>query len=101
MTKMTATEMNAFVKATAAEFLNKDTATQIDDYTWAIPVETEDGVRYAKVTIPAAIAKAPQVTPALDIETAVQASEDKKREREIKADEAAAKKAAKAAKATK
>lgn len=101
MTKMTATELNAFVKATAAEFLNKETATQIDDYTWAIPVETEDGVRYAKVTITAALAKATKVNPAFDLDAAVAAYEDKKREREIKADEAAAKKAAKAAKATK
>lgn len=101
MTKMTATELNAFVKATAAEFLNKETATQIDDYTWAIPVETEDGVRYAKVTITAALAKATKVNPAFDLDTAAQAYKDKVREREIKADEAAAKKAAKAAKATK
>ena len=101
MTKMTATELNAFVKATAAEFLNKETATQIDDYTWAIPVEIDGEVRYAKVAITAALAKATKVNPAFDLETAVQAYEDKKREREIKADEAAAKKAAKAAKATK
>lgn len=98
MTKMTANELNAYVKATAADFLNKDTATQIDDFTWAIPIETEDGVRYAKVTITAALAKATKVNPAFDLETAVQAYEDKKREREIKAEEAAAKKAAKAAK---
>lgn len=101
MTKMTATEMNAFVKATAAEFLNKETATQIDDYTWAIPVEIDGEVRYAKVAITAALAKATKVNPAFDLDAAVQAFEDKKREREIKADEAAAKKAAKAAKATK
>lgn len=99
MTKMTASEMNTFVKNTAVEqALNLDTATQIDDFTWAVPVETEDGVRYAKITVTAALAKATKVNPAFDLDTAVQAFEDKLREREIKAQEAAAKKAAKAAK---
>ena len=98
MTKMTATQINAFVKASAAEFINKETATQIDDYTWAIPIDTEDGVRYAKVSITAALAKATKTNAAFDLETAVQAYEDKIREREIKAQEAAAKKAAKASK---
>lgn len=97
---MTATEMNTFVKNNAVEkALNLETATQIDDFTWAVPVETEDGVRYAKIAVTAALAKATKVNPAFDLETAVQAFEDKKREREIKAQEAAAKKAAKAAKA--
>ena len=100
MAKMTASEMNNCVKATAVEkALNLDTATQIDDFTWAVPVETEDGTRYAKITVTAALAKATKVNPAFDLETAVQAFEDKKREREIKAAEAAAKKAAKASKA--
>lgn len=95
---MTANEINNLVKATAAEFLNKDKATQIDDFTWAIPIEIEGEVRYAKVAITAALAKATKVNPAFDLETAVQAFEDKKREREIKAQEAAAKKAAKTTK---
>lgn len=96
---MNATEMNAYVKTNAAErVLNLDNATQIDDFTWAVPVETEDGTRYAKISIAAALAKATKTNPAFDLETAVQAFEDKKREREIKAAEAAAKKAAKASK---
>lgn len=96
---MNATEMNAYVKTNAAErALNLDNATQIDDFTWAVPVETEDGTRYAKISITAALAKATKTNPAFDLETAVQAFEDKKREREIKAAEAAAKKAAKASK---
>lgn len=96
---MNATEMNAYVKTSAAErVLNLDNATQIDDFTWAVPVETEDGTRYAKISITAALAKATKTNPAFDLETAVQAFEDKKREREIKAAEAAAKKAAKASK---
>lgn len=96
---MNATEMNAYVKTNAAErVLNLDNATQIDDFTWAVPVETEDGTRYAKISITAALAKATKTNPAFDLETAVQAFEDKKREREIKAAEAAAKKAAKASK---
>jgi hypothetical protein len=99
MAKMNATEMNAYVKTNAAErVLNLDNATQIDDFTWAVPVETEDGTRYAKISITAALAKATKTNPAFDLETAVQAFEDKKREREIKAAEAAAKKAAKASK---
>ena len=96
---MNATEMNTYVKTNAAErVLNLDNATQIDDFTWAVPVETEDGTRYAKISITAALAKATKTNPAFDLETAVQAFEDKKREREIKAAEAAAKKAAKASK---
>lgn len=98
---MTATEMNNCVKATAVErVLNLDTATQIDDFTWAVPIETEDGVRYAKIAVTAALAKATKVNPAFDLESAVQAFEDKKREREAKAKEKAEKAAAKAAKAT-
>ena len=96
---MTSAELNTFVKNAASETLNFENATQIDDFTWAIPVEveTEAGVetRYAKVSITAALAKATKANPAFDLETAVQAFENKKREREIKASEAAAKKAAK------
>lgn len=101
---MKATEINAFVKNNAAETIGiANIGTQIDDFTWAIPVvvETETGTetRYAKVAITAALAKATKVNPAFDLDAAVQAFEDKVREREIKADEAAAKKAAKAKKA--
>lgn len=97
---MTAAQINEFVKATAAETIGiAANGTQIDRFTWAIPVEVEGETRYAKVTITAALAKATKANAAFDLDTAVQAFEDAEREREIKADEAAAKKAAKAAKA--
>ena len=101
MAKMTATEFNTLVKVEAVKAaLNLDTATKIDDFTWAVPVEveTENGkeTRYAKIAVTAALAKATKVNPAFDLDTAVAAYEDKLAERKLKAEEAAIKKAAKA-----
>ena len=97
---MKANEINAYVKTNAAErVLNLDTATQIDDFTWAVPVEVEGEIRYAKITVTAALAKATKTNPAFNLEAAVQAFEDKKREREIKAEEARIRKAKKVEKA--
>ena len=99
MSTMTAAQINEFVKQTAAQTIKiADIGTQIDRFTWAIPVEVEGETRYAKVSITAALAKATKTNPAFDLDTAVQAFADAEREREIKADEAKAKKAAKAAK---
>lgn len=97
MTKMTTSEMNAYVKTNAVErVLNLETATQIDDFTWAIPVEveTENGTetRYAKVSVTAALAKATKTNPAFDINVAVREYDIKKDERAAKAAEKAAKK---------
>ena len=95
MAKMTATEMNTFVKAEAVKSLNLENAIQIDDFTWAIPVtvngEFGEETRYAKVAITAALAKATKTNPAFDIDVAVAAYKDKKADRAAKAAEKAAK----------
>lgn len=95
MAKMTATEINTYVKVTARDALNISGATQIDDFTWAIPVEVDGEygkeTRYAKVSITAALAKATKTNPAFDLDTAVEAYEQKKADRAAKAAEKAAK----------
>ena len=89
---MNATQTNDFVKSTAAKTINiAEFGTQIDRFTWAIPVEVEGETRYAKVSIVAAQAKATKTNPAFDLDTAVAAFEDAEREREIKAEEKKAK----------
>jgi hypothetical protein len=103
MAKMTATEMNTYVKAEAVKTaLNLEGATRIDDFTWAVPVEIdgENGkeIRYAKIAVTAALAKATKANPAFDLDTAVAAYEEKKAERAAKKAEAEAKKLAKNAK---
>ena len=83
---MTITETNNFVKAETAKALNiRELGTQIDTYTWAIPIETPEGIRYAKVSIVAAQAVANKKTPAFDIEAAEAAYAEKKAERAEKA----------------
>ena len=97
---MTSTQTNEFVKQTAADAIKiTDFGTQIDRFTWAVPVEIEGETRYAKVSITAALAKATKVNPAFDLDAAVEAFNAAEAERLAKAEEAAAKKAAKAAKA--
>lgn len=96
MAKMTATELNTFVKAEAVKaVLNVEGATRIDDFVWAVPVEVdgENGkeIRYAKVAVTAALAKATKTNPAFNIDVAVQAYEEKKAERAAKAAEKVAK----------
>ena len=96
---MTSTQINEFVKQTVAERIDiADIGTQIDKFTWAVPVEVEGETRYAKVTVTAALAKATKTNPAFDLETAVQAFADAEAERKAKEAEKAAKAAAKAAK---
>jgi hypothetical protein len=93
---MTATQTNEFVKATAAETIKiSDFGTQIDRYTWAIPVEVDGETRYAKVSITAALAKATKTNPAFDLDTAVEAFNAAEAERKAKEAEKAAKAAAK------
>ena len=96
MAKMTATEMNTYVKAEAVKAaLNLEGATRIDDFTWAVPVEVdgENGkeIRYAKIAVTAALAKATKTNPAFNLDVAVAAYEDKKAERAAKAAEKAVK----------
>lgn len=82
---MNSVEMNEFVKATAAKKIGiADVGTQIDRFTWAIPIEVNGTTRYAKVTIVAAQAKATKTTAAFDLETAVKDFEEAEREREQK-----------------
>lgn len=99
MAKMTSTQINDFVKANVANAIKiSELGTQIDRYTWAVPVEVEGELRYAKVSITAALAKATKTNPAFDLDTAVEAFEQAEAERAAKAAEAEAKRAAKAAK---
>lgn len=95
MAKMTATELNTYVKAEAVKMaLNLEGATRIDDFTWAVPIEVDGDngkeIRYAKIAVTAALAKATKTNPAFNLDVAVAAYKDKVEERKAKA---AAKKA--------
>ena len=83
---MTVTEINTLVKNETAKALNiRELGTQIDTYTWAIPIETPEGIRYAKVSIVAAQATANKRNPAFDLGAAEAAFAEKKAERAEKA----------------
>ena len=82
---MNSAEINDLVKRLAAKKIGiADVGTQIDRFTWAIPIEVPDGIRYAKVTIVAAQAKATKTTAAFDFEAAVKNFEESEREKEQK-----------------
>ena len=104
MATLNTNEANAMVKELAVGALILGNATQIDDYTYAIPVEIEGELRYAKVTVTAALAKATKTHAAFDLDTAVKAYQLKVAERDAKAEAAAKtkaeKEAARAAKAS-
>lgn len=89
---MTTTERNEYVKSTVAEMLEIGSiGTQIDRYTWAIPVEVDGTTIYAKVNITAALSKATKANPAFNLENAVAAFEADEAERKAKAEEKAKK----------
>lgn len=97
---MSANEMNALVKETAVKAIGLagvDGATQIDDFTYAIEVETEEGPRYAKVAITATLAKDTKTNKAFDLNRAVELYDIKVAERDAKAAEKAKAKADKLA----
>ena len=102
--KITKSEMDTIVRGGAISILGIDEkGTQIGTSTYAIPVETPEGVFYAKVAVTAAQRTDTKVNPAFDLEAAVEkyAAEcaekaEKKAEREA---EKAAKTAAREAKA--
>ena len=105
MATLNTNEANAAVKELAVGTLVLYDATQIDDYTYAIPVEVKGELRYAKVTVTAALAKATKTHAAFDLNTAVEAYQLKVAERNAKAEASAKakaeKEAARAAKAEK
>ena len=69
---MNTPETNAFIKSTAMSVLSiSDKGHQIDDYTFAIPIEVEGVQRYAKVTITACNDKATKTTEAFDLDLAM------------------------------
>ena len=93
--KITKSEMDNIVRGGAISILGIDEkGTQIGTSTYAIPVETPEGVFYAKVAVTAAQRTATKVNPAFDLEVAVQKYESELAE---KAEKAAAREAEKAA----
>lgn len=94
------TQMDKAVKDTVVDALNDVLATagatQIDDYMYAFPVEVDGEATYAKITITATQRKDTKAHPAFNLEDAVAAYANKVSERETKAAERAAAKAAKA-----
>ena len=71
-TKINKAEMDAIVREGAISALGIDTAgTQIGTSTFAIPVETPEGVFYAKVAVTAAQRAATKAYPAFDLDVAV------------------------------
>lgn len=103
-TKINKAEMDAIVRDGAISALGiAEAGTQIGTSTYAIPVETPEGVFYAKVAVTAAQRTATKAYPAFDLKAAVEkyaeevaAKEEKAAAREA---EKAAKLAAKEAKA--
>lgn len=103
MAEMNKMEMDKAVKETVVEALTgvfeSVKAVKIDDYTYAFPVTVDNEDTYAKIAITAVQRKDTKSTKAFDIDTAVAKYEDKVTERDVKAAERAAKKAAKISKA--
>lgn len=102
-TKINKAEMDAIVRDGAIAALGiAEAGTQIGTSTYAIPVETPEGVFYAKVAVTAAQRTATKAYPAFDLDVAVEKYAAEVAEKEAKAAERAASKAAKlAAKETK
>ena len=71
--KITKSEMDTIVRGGAISILGIDEkGTQIGTSTYAIPVETPEGVFYAKVAVTAAQRTDTKVNPAFDLEVAVE-----------------------------
>ena len=97
-TKINKAEMDAIVRDGAIAALGiAEAGTQIGTSTYAIPVETPEGVFYAKVAVTAAQRTATKAYPAFDLDTAVAKYAAEVAEKEVKAAEREAAKAAKLA----
>lgn len=98
MTKLTKAQMDTLVRETAIATLGiKEAGTQIGASTYAIPVEIEGEVVYAKVAITAAQRTDTKTTKAFDLDIAVAKYEEEVAKKEAKAAEREAAKAAKLA----
>ena len=96
--KINKSEMDAIVRGGAIASLNlEELGTQIGTSTYAIPVETPEGVFYAKVAVTAAQRADTKAYPAFNLEDAVAKFEAECAEKAEKAAEREAAKAAKAA----
>lgn len=96
--KINKSEMDAIVRGGAISALNlEELGTQIGTSTYAIPVETPEGVFYAKVAVTAAQRADTKAYPAFNLEDAVAKFEAECAEKAEKAAEREAAKAAKAA----
>ena len=98
MATMNTTQTQQFSKTNAVKTLNLADATQIDDFTYAIPVQVDGKVRYAKVVVTCTNDKDTKTTSAFDLDAAVEAFKEKREEKMRKAAEKAAEKARKEAK---
>lgn len=101
--KMNVPQTNAYIKDQAiaainAAGLNGAGAVQIDDYAYAVPVEVEGTMQYAKIEITAANMKGTTRTAPFSTEAAIAKWEAKKAEQREKAEKKAADKAAAEAK---
>ena len=98
-TKINKNEMDAMVRGGAIEALGlTEVGTQIGTSTYAVPVETPEGVFYAKVAVTAAQRTATKRNEAFDLDVAVGKFEAELAEKEAKAKEREAAKQAKLAK---
>ena len=96
--KITKSEMDTIVRGGAISILGIDEkGTQIGTSTYAIPVETPEGVFYAKVAVTAAQRADTKAYPAFNLEDAVAKFEAECAEKAEKKAEREAEKAAKAA----
>ena len=97
MATLNKAQMDAIVRESVISTLGLDTeGTQIGTSTYAVPVETPEGVFYAKVAVTAAQRTATKAYPAFDLDVAVEKFQEEQAE---KAEKAAVREAAKAAKA--
>lgn len=98
MTKLTKAQMDALVRESAIATLGiEEAGKQIGASTYAIPVEIEGEIAYAKVAITAAQRTDTKAVKAFDLETAVAKYAEEVAKKEAKAAEREAEKAAKLA----
>ena len=96
--KITKSEMDTIVRGGAISILGIDEkGTQIGTSTYAIPVETPEGVFYAKVAVTAAQRTDTKANPAFNLDAAVQKYEGELAEKAQRAAEREAEKAARKA----
>ena len=92
---MNSVELNRFVKDTVVSSLCLTNAEKIGDFTYVIPVETENGTVYGKVAITACQVKDTKKVKAFDLTVAQELYRADCQIKEAKAAERAAAKAAK------